>query len=427
MKAIKSRFQNFVQENSELTSIKNIQGELTTSSTKFNDYLLFLGESKKFEKDLSAGVEKELKKQGFQGANYLYDDNGNIRSEKQYMAILRKNEPQLFERKKREEAIAKSGEQSMANVEYGYGTLSKDYEGFGIGSKYQNNYQQMIGAARQIVTDPKVVTNITGRKSVPGLEKISDGTGTFGKAQFTVVNPRSSFGTYHYGQVLNNIRSQDLGANNVTLSIGGIDKTGAANKLTDDTTRAILAELQRSMDAAPKGFNFRMGVAPIAMNNANKSAYIFQLPPELIKKITGKVNDDGGIEGGLISPGQAAALQRNGLSVIMDRKAFNSDMYNSMFADPLAAYVDRDNTYNWSDPVDSRYSMKISKSSIGGDGSYQMDSSIPVFDTETNTWVIANYSTIADNAKQNLSDLRDLTIGGFNQAKEVNNQRVNGY
>ena len=102
-------------------------------------------------------------------------------------------------------------------------------------------------------------------------------------------------------------------------------------------------------------------------------------------------------------------------------------MYNSMFADPLAAYVDRDNTYNWSDPVDSRYSMKISKSSIGGDGSYQMDSSIPVFDTETNTWVIANYSTIADNAKQNLSDLRDLTIGGFNQAKEVNNQRVNGY
>jgi hypothetical protein len=427
MKAINSRFQNFVQENSELTSIKNVQGELTTSSTKFNDYLLFLGESKKFEKDLSAGVEKELKRQGFQGANYLYDDNGNIRSEKQYMAILRKNEPQLFERKKREEAIAKSGEESMADVEYGSGTLSSDYEGFGISSKYQNNYQQMVGAARQIVTDPKVVTKITGRKSVPGLEKISDGTGTFGKAQFTVVNPRSSFGTYHYGQVLNNIRSQDLGANNVTLSIGGIDKTGAANKLTDDTTRAILAELQRSMDAAPKGFNFRMGVAPIAMNNAGKSAYIFQLPPELIKKITGKANDDGIAEGGLITPGQATLLQQNGLSVIMDRKAFDSDMYNSMFADPLAAYVDRDNTYNWSDPVDSRYSMKISKSSIGGDGSYQMDSSIPVFDTETNTWVIANYSTIADNAKQNLSDLRDLTIGGFNQAKEVNNQRVNGY
>jgi hypothetical protein len=56
-----------------------------------------------------------------------------------------------------------------------------------------------------------------------------------------------------------------------------------------------------------------------------------------------------------------------------------------------------------------------------------MDYSLPVFDTETNTWQIGNYTTIADNAKQNLSDLRDNIIQGFNGAKQVNNQRVNGY
>ena len=428
MKAINYRFKNFVSENSELSSIKNVQDELSTSSTKFDDYLLFLGESKKFERDLSAGVEKELKRQGLKGAELLYDEDGNKVSEKKFNY--------LYAKKYGEEARPIPDKGPSAPRASGTGSFGPEggealyasRTGKSLGAVQIKSYFDSLNqAAFKIVSDGKTVSKITGKKAVPGLEKISDGTGTFGKAQFTVINPKSSWGNYHYGQVLNNIRAQDLGASNVTLSIGGISTTGAKNKLSDETTRAIFAELQRSMDASPKGFNFRLGVAPIAMNNATKSAYIFQLPPELIDKLTGKVNDDGGIEGGLISPGQAAALQRNGLSVIMDRKSFNSDMYNSMFADPLAAYVDRDNPYTWTDPVDNRYKINISKSSIGGDGSYQMDYSIPFFDAETNTWTVGNYSTIADNAKQNLSDLRDLTINGFNQAKAVNNQLVNGY
>jgi hypothetical protein len=456
MKAINTRFKTFVSENSELSSIKNVQDQLATTSTKFDDYLLFLGESKKFERDLATGVEKELAKQGIKGADLLYDEKGNKRNEKQFFEALMKSgqlskeEMDNINRIKRETANRTGKNIVLDAVTRGMtgwsvtdkilGTVAKtvanaDRIGPGnwldqiIESKlYGNYYKEAITAASQIVSDPTVVSKITGRKTIPGLEKISDGSGMFGKAQFTVINPKSSWGTYHYGQVLNNIRSQDLGdAKNVTLSIGGISQSGAENKLSDDTTRAILAELQRSMDAAPKGFNFRLGVAPIAMNNAGKSAYIFQLPPELIKKLTGKENDEGDVEGGLLSPSQATQLMENGLSVIMNRKAFNSDMYNSMFVDPLAAYVDRDNTYNWSDPTDSRYKIDISQSSIGGDGSYQMDYSLPVFDTETNTWQIGSYTTIADNAKQNLSDLRDNIIQGFNGAKQVNNQRVNGY
>lgn len=456
MKAINTRFKTFVSENSELSSIKNVQDQLATTSTKFDDYLLFLGESKKFERDLATGVEKELARQGIKGANLLYDEKGNKRNEKQFFEALMKSgqlskeEMDNINRIKRETAnrtgkniIIDAATRGMTPFDItdkalafiGKGIANADRIGPGnwldqiIESKlYGDYYKQAITAASQIVSDPTVVSKITGRKTIPGLEKMSDGSGMFGKAQFTVINPKSSWGTYHYGQVLNNIRSQDLGdAKNITLSIGGISQSGAGDKISDDTTRAILAELQRSMDAAPKGFNFRLGVAPIAMNNAGKSAYIFQLPPELIDKITGKVNDKGGVEGGLLSPRQAKQLMENGLSVIMNRKAFNSDMYNSMFVDPLAAYVDRDNTYSWSDPTDSRYKIDISQSSIGGDGSYQMDYSLPVFDTETNTWQIGNYTTIADNAKQNLSDLRDNIIQGFNGAKQVNNQRVNGY
>lgn len=455
MKAINTRFKTFVSENSELKGIKGVQSELATTSTKFDDYLLFLGESKKFEKDLITGVERELKKQGIKGADLLYDDKGNKRNEKQFYEALinsgqlSKEEMANIKRIKKEAAnragrniaidAATRGMTPFDITDKGLALIGKgianlDRVGPGnwldmiIESKmYGDYYKQAVTAASQIVSDPTVVSRITGKKSIPGLEKMSDGSGMFGKAQFTVVNPKSSWGTYHYGQVLNNIRSQDLGdAKNVTLSIGGIDQTGAANKISDETTRAILAELQRSMDAAPKGFNFRLGVAPIAMNNAGKSAYIFQLPPELIDKITGKM-DDNTLVGGLISPRQARLLQENGLSIIMNRKAFDSDMYNSMFVDPLAAYVDRDNKYTWTDPVDNRYKIDITQSKIGGDGSYELNYSLPVFDPNTNTWVLPEYTTIADNAKQNLSELRDNLIEGFNKGKEINNQLVNGY
>jgi len=429
MNAINYRFKNFVSQNSELSSVKNVQNELAVSSTKFNDYLLFLGESKKFEKDLATGVEKELKKQGLKGAELLYDENGNIRSEKQYYDLVRKTYGKTWEKGTPSGSTGATGslgsQGGAALAAYYSGNKKLDITKVQVPDEY--NYGKLISSARQIVTDPTRVSKITNKQAIPGLEKLSDGSGMFGKAQFTVINPKSSWGNYHYGQVLNNIRSQDLGAPNVRISIGGISQTGAKDKLSDETTRAILTELQRSMDTAPKGFNFKMGVAPIAMNNASKSAYIFQLPPDLIQKLTGKVDDDGNVTGGLLSPRQAKQVMENGISFIMDRKAFQSDMYNSMFVDPLAAYVDRNNTYNWSNPIDDRYSMNIKSSKIGGDGSYEINYSVPVFDPIENKWDVGQFTTIADNAKQNLSDLRDLVINGFNETYSANNQRVNGY
>jgi hypothetical protein len=428
MKAINTRFNTFVQQNSELSSVKKVQNELVNSTTKFNDYLLFLGESKKFEKDLTTGVEKELKKQGFRGAELLYDDNGNKRTEAEYYRLVQQKFGKTWQKGEPGVNTGTTGSLGSKGGSALFAYYSGKKEGLDkVQVPREYSYGAMISAASKIVGDGKLVSNITGRQTVPGLEKISDGTGTFGKAQFTVVNPKSTWGQYHYGQVLRDIRNQDLGASGVTLSVGGIDQTGAKNKISDETTRAILAELQRSMDAAPKGFTFRLGTAPIALNNAGKSAYIFQLPPDLVAKLTGKLNDDDQLTGGLLTPRQATLIQKNGLSIIMDRKAFNSDMYNSMFTDPLAAYVDRDNPYTWTDPVDSRYNINITKSFIGGDGSYQMDYNFPVFDQETNQWKEVGFTTIADNAKQNLSDLRDLTINGFNQTKQVNNQLVNGY
>lgn len=415
MQAINYRFKNFVQANPELTSVKNAGEALATSTTKFDDYLLFLGESKKFETKLSAGVEKELGKQGFKYAKYLYDEDGNIRTKEQFLKALPKNAN-----------LDADGKTKGTPLYVSTGTpLTMGTSGDTYVSMPKNYYEQLTGAASKIVGNAAITSKITGRNTVPGLEKLSDGSGLFSKAQFTVVNPRSSWGTYHYGQVLNNLRSQDLGA--AKISVGGISVTGAKSAITDEAARAFLTELQREMDKGTKGFNFKMGVAPIALNNAGKSAYIFQVPPELIDKLTGKMVDDQ-LVGGFLSPSQAKEAKLNGISFIMDRKNFDSDMYNSMFLDPLAAYVDNNNTYNWKHPLDDRYSINITSSKIGGEGSYQMDWTIPVFDQTNNEWKVVPYSNIVDNAKQNLSDLRNLLIsGGINQGMQINNQLVYGY
>jgi len=417
MKAINYRFKNFVAQNPQLTTIKDNQEALATTATKFDDYLLFLGESKKFEKTLTSGVEKELAKQGFKHAKYLYDENGNIRSKEAFFRALPKGANLDAEGKTSGTPLYVSSGSPLT-----MGTSGDTYV-----SVPKNYYENLISAARSIVTDQNKVSKITGRQSIPGLEKISDGTGMFGKSMFTTVNPKSSWGTYHYGQVLNNLRSQDLGSNNVKISVGGLSVTGLKNSLSDEQGLAFLRELQREMDKGTKGFNFKMGVAPIALNNANKSAYIFQVSPDLIKSLTGKLDDDGNLTGGIFTPTQASEVMTNGVSFIMDKNMFNSDMYNSMFADPLAAYVDRNKKYSWSDPVDPRYTINISKSGIGGDGSYQIDNSMPVFDEKTNTWTVASFTNIVDNAKQNLSDLRDSTIQQGNQVKLYNNNLLNGY
>lgn len=466
MKAINHRFKNFISQNPYLSTVQNNAEELATTATKFDDYLLYLGESKKFQKTLTTGVEAELRKKGFTNADYLYDDNGNLRSKSEYYRVLAEKgkgekvsnkQMAAYEIEALEARLSKiardylpadqknqKGISTMAyaqarkdaksdpryqEIESKRMALVRKYFPDGINPiilrkiTKAGNYDALTKAASEIVSNQASVARITGRTSIPGLEKLSDGSGMFGKAQWTVVNPRSSWGNYHYGQVLNNLRSQDFG--NIQISTGGISVTGAKNVLSGNKAQAFLTELQREMDKGTKGFTFKMGVAPIALNNANKAAYIFQVPPELIKSLTGKLDDDGNLAGGLLTPGEASGIMENGLSFIMDNNMFNSDIYNSIYLDPLAAYVDRNNTYSWNDPIDPRYSINIS--SYGSNGSYKIDSSMPIFDPETNAWTDFGLTDVIDNARHNLSDQRDFVIGQLNQTRISNQRLTNGY
>jgi hypothetical protein len=447
MQGINNRFKTFVQNNAHLSTVSDKQAALTQSATKFDDYILFLDASKNYEKSLVSNVEKQLKSQGLVGANLLYDNDGNIRSEKEYLKALYASgqlskEDMAYIKKFKQEAADRAALNKAIDNTQSFNPLM-DYLGK-IGNKAlvnmdrvgpgnwldmwiehkldKNNYNELLGAANKIVTSNAKVSEITGKKSIPGIEKFSEGTGIYAKGQYTTINPRSSWGTYHFSQAMEDIMAQDPGG--ITITTGGAGITGSKDgKLDTEQGLAFMRELQSQMAQGKKGFNFDMGIIPIALNSPNKAAYNFQPSVEFLKSF---MQDKLG-NGGIFSQEQAALAFKNGITFIMDKKAFNSDMFNSIYKDPLASYVDYQGAYEWSDPTNPDYTIKI-ENSLPGLGQYKMSGKYPVFDQNSNSWVNAEFSYNVDNASSNLGTLRDdIIFNSYELNRKYNNQLVNGY
>ena len=88
VKSIHNRMNTWVSKNRELNIFTN-NGQRTqdyinfvNGSVKANDYMLYQKSDQKFRKDSAKSVEKALMREGFNTAYLLYDEEGNIRSEK---------------------------------------------------------------------------------------------------------------------------------------------------------------------------------------------------------------------------------------------------------------------------------------------------------------------------------------------------------
>jgi hypothetical protein len=95
VKSIHNRMNTWVSKNRELSIFTN-NGQRTqdyvnfvNGSVKANDYMLYQKADQKFRKDSAKSVEKALMRGGNQYAYLLYDDNGNLRSEKEFLNQLK--------------------------------------------------------------------------------------------------------------------------------------------------------------------------------------------------------------------------------------------------------------------------------------------------------------------------------------------------
>lgn len=423
---IETKMTSWLSQNGEMSGLsgddyKNYQD----SSLKFKDYTGYLKADADWRKTTSFEVEKDLRRKGFNNVDYLYDNKGNLRSEKEFYDVLAKNnllnkDDSRFEKKKIKELTPLSGIQRIL----GFGADERDNGP----SRATTDYKELVSEAAKTYTSGRI------KKAPPGLAQLGEMTGT-GKfspgVSSTWVNPKAhgTKSSVWMGEVFNDLSKMDWGdgtKNRVTFQ--GISKEnwdGRAGENNRNGVGKAIFEQIRSELTNPKSSmgNFRIGVAPIATGSLSKSAIVIHPDAKWLKQYvkTGKE----GTGSGLISEGQYNDILQNGLSYITDSKNMTNSMYKSSFQSPLQSYVDYYGKYTYSDPTNPNYKMSITKNNLGT-GDYTVTNGYPLWDPNEGKY---KYNKISDNLTTfgtNLESGREMIINQFEEIKTLNKQLYNG-
>jgi hypothetical protein len=382
LKRIKNNYNNFIKNNSELTTIKTRSQEIIKDNVNFQDYINYLGADTKWRTDSSKAVEMELSRQGMKFSQFLYDEKGNLRSEDQF-------------RKK----LIKEG---------------KDPD--------DADYSDLVTGASEVWKSEKVI-----KKPIVGLGNFNGGTGTFTEgATGITVNPRSSTGRYYYNSVMKDLRALDFGDSvNTRVSFKGYSQTNwdkvGAGKLGKGKT--LLDAIQKDMNSSKSKIGtFEMGVSPIATGSMKRSAVVIKPSATWLKQYLSTDKDQ---KNNLLTTDEYNNILQNGINVMTNSSNMKNDLYQSSFKDPLASYIDAEGKYEYTDPTNSKYKLKIVPNKLGL-GDYSLITSYPVWNAEQGRYDIQSFTQNSVTAGNNLTMLRNKQIYDFfDVVKQTNDDLLN--
>ena len=382
---IQKKMSTWLSQNGELSGLSGEEySNYEKSALKFQDYTNYLKIDSDWRKTTSYEVERDLRRQGYKGADYLYDNKGNLRTEKEYYNAL--------------------------------GYNSGDYE----------DLRESAG---------KVYSSTRIKKAPPGFAQLGEMTGS-GKFSpgitSTWVNPRvhGSKSKVWANEVFRDLNKMDFGANDKNrVTFGGISKTSfdrSGESSTRNNVGKTLFDLMKGELTNPKSKmgNFRVGVAPVATGKLNKSAIIIHPDEEWLKQFV-KTSTKTNPGTGLISQGEYNMILKNGISYITDANTMTNSMYKSSFQSPLSTYVDNKGSYTYTDPANENYKFTIRKNKLGA-GDYTVELSMPLWNPETNEYIYPKVIDNTTNYGNNLELNRDTAIEEMRQRKEVNKLLYNG-
>jgi len=382
---IKDRYDNWIRSNSQLSELKGDRAKkIVASNVEFQDYINYVKEDRAWRQESTKAVERQLMKNGYGDAAFLYDQSGTLRTEKEFKAAV----------------YNKLGR--TANVDY----------------------KEMLTAADEAWRSEKVV-----RKPVVGLSQFyTKGTGVFSEGATALqINPRSSYGRKYYGEVYNDLRNMDFGdTTKVRASFQGYSKTnwdqvgGAKNA----KVAALLSQLQADMNSPKsKVGTFTLAVAPVATGSTKRAAVIIKPTNEWLKQY---VSTDKDQKNNLLTQQEYQSILKNGINIMTDSKSMNNSMYKSSFKDPLSAYVDSKGSYTYSDPLDGRYRIDITKNEFGT-GDYTVTTQYPLWNPETGKYVMTKITENQTSYGNNLTSARNqMAIDYFDYIKASNQYYYNG-
>jgi D-ribose pyranose/furanose isomerase RbsD len=413
LSVIKKRMDNWLSQNGELSGLssEDYQNYLK-SSTKFGDYTNYLKADAAWRKETSYEVEKELRRRGFKYVDYLYDNNGNLRSEEEFYASI----PKEYLNKKKVPGTI------VVGSTYTMGTTSSSIT-TNPGFKKEINYNDLVEAAGKIYSSGRI------KKSPPGFSKLGDmeGTGKFSPGVTTTwVNPKAhgSKSSVWMGEVFNDLNKLDWGDDTKNrVSFGGISKNNfdSIKGSRNNQGRAIF-DLMKAELSNPKNKmgNFRIGVAPVATGSLSKAAIIIHPDAEWLKGLV-KSNT----KPGLITAEEYNKIIQNGISYITNSNDMTNSLYTNAFQSPLQSYVDYYGSYTYSDPANPNYKFSINKNKLGG-GDYTITKGYNLWNPNKNKYEYQKVTVNTTNFGANLEAERDMVIDELLQYKMLNKQLKNG-
>jgi hypothetical protein len=418
---INSRMNTWVSQNGQLSGLSTTEYKnFAVSSMKFQDYTNYLKADADWRKNTSYEVERDLRKQGYKYVDYLYDNKGNLRSQKDFYG-----------------ALEKAGKINKSDAEKGK-TYKKDpvYVSMGPGlpampveSQPESvDYNQLVKAAGRVYTSGRV------QKNVPGLDKLGtmSGTGKFTMGTTTTwVNPKAhgTASTIWTAEAFRDLAKMDWGANDKNrVTFGGLSKDTwnkrgemeSKNNVGKALFEAIRGELT---NPKTKMGNFRIGVSPIAIGSMNKAAIIIHPDAEWLKNYVKSGKEGTGT--GLINQEEYNYILQNGISYITDAKDMTNSMYKTAFQSPLQSYVDHFGSYTYSDPRNENYKFTIEKNKLGT-GDYTTSTSFPLWNPQKGKYEYETEVENTSNLGTNLESTRDMMPDQFDAIMDLNKQLSNG-
>ncbi len=436
LQAIQKRMNTWISQNGALSGLSDADyANYQKASAKFGDYTNYLKADADWRKTTSYEVEKELRRRGFKYVDYLYDNKGNLRSEKEFYEAVNKAGGSKYTKE------TQGNEQARARIKEAFNNstgakitswammpiptaLAKAH---GSGSKEKTNYEELVAEAGKVYTSGRI------KKAPPGFAQLGNmtGTGKFSPGVTTTwVNPKAhgTKSSAWMGEVFNDLSKMDWGATDKNrVSFGGISKTSfdAVGGRKNDIGRALFNAMKAEIsNPKSKMGNFRMGVAPIATGSLGKAAIIIHPDAEWLKSQVKSGKE--GTGAGLITAEQYDMIMKNGISYITDSGNMSNSLYKNSFQSPLASYVDYFDKYTYSDPSNPNYKFTISKNKLGGGGDYTITTGFPMWNPIENKYT---YEKISDNVSTygaNLEDARDMILNQFSVTKEQNKLLYNG-
>jgi hypothetical protein len=457
LSAINSRMNGWITQNKDLSGLSTeAYAQYRKQSVEFSDYTGYLKADQDWRKNSAKEVERDLTRKGYKNAKFFYDENGNVRSEANYLKTLKEHgiitsseynvlmTPKKGLSKTAITAGALAGPLAAllgpvaltagaATAATAATTKSIYNKVFG---KDVDSYDDLQKAAWKSYASEKIAT----KSPLPSLEKFGQ---DMGAGKFTLgvtasaVNPKGITPSRAWlYEAVNDIRNGfDFGdpSKNI-VTFGGTDATSIKlakeqGRGRNDVGNVILSGMMREMEnRKTKMGNFEFGVLPIAGGSVKKSAIIFYpdmkwLKDNYVYKQDSKTGKQTGP--GYISYKQWERIGKNGIAFIMDSDKMSNSFYKNAFSSPLQSIVDYNGGYTMTDPKNPSNKWSVTPDKLGR--GYFTTTQYNMYD-ENGKVQNVSYTDPTPISGASLTQIRnDVRDNFFTQVEELNKANYNRY